>query len=363
MDTKILSITTNADRNAEILHIAGEALRHGDLVAFPTETVYGLGAIATDADAVARIFIAKGRPTTDPLIVHLADIANIAEVTGREWSALSPMAYRLAQQFWPGPLTLILPRGPQIPALVSAGLNTIGVRVPSLAIAQALIRATGSPIAAPSANRFGHTSPTIAQHVFDDLHGRIPYIIDGGATTVGVESTIVDVTNDIPRLLRPGGISVEALEEYLGQPLQRQTFQQSALSSPQIAPGSLLLHYAPSTELTVYAGHTASVVWQQVIAEVITQVHAGKNVGVLVPDEIIVAVVTAGAQVTASLGSQDDSAATAQHLFAGLRFLEEAGVDIIISGVTAWDGLGLAVQDRLWRATAGQMHFLEESNE
>ncbi|HKD75949.1 MAG TPA: L-threonylcarbamoyladenylate synthase, partial [Ktedonobacterales bacterium] len=196
----------------------GERLRAGELVAFPTETVYGLGADATNADAVRRIFAAKGRPNTDPLIVHIASPDALPAVTSLALDELPPLAQTLARHFWPGPLTLIVPRGPNIPDEVTAGLDTVGVRFPSHPAAQALIAAAGVPVAAPSANRFGHVSPTRAEHVLADLNTRIPWILDAGPCPVGVESTILDVTQSPPLLLRPGGTPVEAIEVAVGMP-------------------------------------------------------------------------------------------------------------------------------------------------
>jgi L-threonylcarbamoyladenylate synthase len=191
---------------AAIAH-AARLLRVGRLVAFPTETVYGLGADATSADAVRGIFSAKGRPLDDPLIVHIAEVSWLAEVA----ASVPALALRLAERFWPGPLTLVLPRGPRIPPLVTAGGSTVGVRLPAHPVARALIAAAGVPIAAPSANRFMHTSPTTAAHVLADLGGRIACVLDGGPCAVGVESTVVDLTTTPSRLLRPGGVGAEAL--------------------------------------------------------------------------------------------------------------------------------------------------------
>ena len=200
-----------AQPDATLLAHLGTRLRVGELVAFPTETVYGLGADATNARAVRTIFAAKGRPATDPLIVHIAEAEAVSQVTGHDLADLSPLVRLLADRFWPGPLTLILPRGPRIPDEVTAGLATVGVRVPEHSLARALIAAARVPIAAPSANRFGHTSPTTAQHVLADLARRIPWILDGGPCPIGVESTILDVTQPQPVLLRPGGVPIEAI--------------------------------------------------------------------------------------------------------------------------------------------------------
>src|SRR6266496_5384046 len=203
-----------------VIERAAKLLRNGDIIVFPTETVYGLGADAFQPAALERIFAAKGRPFSDPLIVHIAD-----EYTLELLTAIIPSeAKRLAQEFWPGPLTLILPRGPRVPLLVTAGLATVAIRMPRHPVALALISALGSPIAAPSANRFTHVSPTTAQHVFADLSGRVPLILDAGPCEIGIESTVLDLCSDEPRILRPGGISLEALHPVLPDvqpPIQR----------------------------------------------------------------------------------------------------------------------------------------------
>ena len=331
----------------------GAMLRAGELVAFPTETVYGLGADATQPEAVARIFAAKGRPNTDPLIVHIASFDQVTQVTGHTLADLPEMVRTLAAQFWPGPLTLILPRGPQIPLSVTAGLATVGVRLPAHRVARALIAAAGVPIAAPSANRFGHTSPTTAQHVFADLGDRIGWIVDGGPCTVGIESTIVDVTQSPPRLLRPGGVPREALEALLGQPL---TFRPHAAADEHAsaqAPGMLLSHYAPRARLLVFEDEALAATWERALAEVQALAQQGLRVGALVPDDLVSRFLAVGAQTVMSVGALANPTEVAQRLFAGLRALDDAGVAVIVCGSFAPTGLGLAIRDRLWRAAGG----------
>ncbi len=330
----------------------GAAIRAGEVVAFPTETVYGLGADATNPDAVARIFAAKGRPSSDPLIVHIAGIEQLPQVTGYAPADLPPATRVLAERFWPGPLTLVLPRGPAIPAAVTAGLATVGVRMPAHPVARALIAAAGVPIAAPSANQFGHTSPTTAQHVFADLGSRIPWIIDGGACPVGVESTIVDVMQSPPRVLRPGGVALEDLAAALGGPV---AFQERAAVRDGVsqAPGMLLSHYAPRARLLVFDDPDIPATWQRAIAEVQARSAQGMRVGALAPDALAAAFTAAGASAVAVLGALDDPRTVAQQLFAALRRLDDAGVALIISGSFTAAGLGLAVRDRLWRAAGG----------
>ena len=233
------------DPNPETIRQAASLLVAGELVAFPTETVYGLGANALDADAVAKIFIAKGRPSTNPVIVHIADVED-GEMVTATWPEV---AAKLAKRFWPGPLTLVLPRNPRIPDIVTAGGETVGVRCPDNTIARALIRAAGVPIAAPSANRSMELSPTRAEHVLNALDGRIAAILDGGPCRGGIESTVLDLTDAVPRLLRPGLISLAMLEEVIGEVRHLTT-----TAGPSRSPGQMARHYSPHTPLVLANG-------------------------------------------------------------------------------------------------------------
>src|SRR2546428_3598890 len=231
-----------------VIERAAKLLHDGELVVFPTETVYGLGAGAFQPAALERIFAAKGRPFSDPLIVHIADREDLVQLT----TSIPEQAKRLAQAFWPGPLTLILPRGPRVPHLVTAGLETVAIRIPRHHVALELIRALGSPIAAPSANRFMHVSPTTAQHALADLAGRVPLILDGGPCEIGVESTVLDLCSEVPTILRPGGISLEALRGVLPHvqlPIQHKVPGRGEDVQAKKAPGQLLTHYAPTIPL------------------------------------------------------------------------------------------------------------------
>jgi L-threonylcarbamoyladenylate synthase len=231
----------------EDIRHAAELLRAGKLVAFPTETVYGLGANALDADAVARVFEVKGRPTTSPVIVHVSDSKRVAQVAA-SWP---PAAEMLADRFWPGPLTLVLPKTAAVPQIVTAGLPTVGVRIPSHPVALALIRAAQVPIAAPSANRFTQLSPTTAQHVRDGLADCVDYILDGGPCEVGIESTVLSLADDVPVLLRPGGVSRQQIEEVIGPVTTAQHSDEGAHASPGMHPR----HYSPRTPvLLVHSG-------------------------------------------------------------------------------------------------------------
>ncbi len=334
---------------------AARVLVAGGLVVFPTETVYGLGAHALDATAVAGIFEAKERPHTDPLIVHLASTADLPRVA----ASVPADAAALAAAFWPGPLTLILPRHPDVPAIVTAGLPNVAVRVPAHPVAQGLLAAAAVPVAAPSANRFSRPSPTTAAHVLADLDTRVDLVLDGGATDIGVESTIVDCTVSPPVVRRAGGVPIEALVAIV--PAMAVADQAADAATPQVAPGQLLRHYAPAARLTVYDGALADSV-ARVAREVRQLTASGTRVGVLAPDEALTALApdlaaraAAGRVVVASLGPRDDSAAAARVLFAALRTLDADGVDVILALGPVRGGLGAAVWDRLRRAAEGRV--------
>jgi L-threonylcarbamoyladenylate synthase len=323
---------------------AAAILRAGGLVAFPTETVYGLGADALDAHAVRGIFAAKRRPADDPLIVHLGQADQIEQV-----AVSNAVSARLEQRFWPGPLTLVLPKRPSVPAAVTAGLPTVAVRVPAHTVAQALLTATGRPLAAPSANLFGRPSPTRARHVLDDLEGRIDAVLDGGPTTVGVESTIVDVSVTPPRLLRPGGLSAEAIEAVLGERLERLPASTPS-DGPQAAPGLMPVHYSPRTPLTLIVGAPATA-RARLRAEVAAAVAAGHSVGVIALDEdrTLFSGLALHAEV---VGAWPDPARSAARLFDAIRALDAVDLDVLFVRELADPtvGLGQALADRLRRA-------------
>lgn len=333
----------------DAIALAASLLRAGDVVAFPTETVYGLGADATSETAVQRIFVAKERPLHDPLIVHLADAAQLAEVA----RDIPPEVARLAERFWPGPLTLVLRRNPRIPAIVAAGGDTVGVRVPAHPVALALLRAAHLPIAAPSANRFMHTSPTTAAHVLADLDGRIACVLDGGPTTVGVESTVVDLTTHPPRLLRPGGVTLEALRTILPDIVAPDSTSTPANREPAHAPGQMERHYAPHTRLIVFDATGADAL-SAMLAEAEGAIARGERVGALAADEEAATLEGAGARV-ARLGPMNDLAAISRRLYAALRELDAAGLDVLLAHSFGRQGLGLAIEDRLRRAAGGRL--------
>ena len=311
---------------SEELERAIRAIREGKLVGMPTETVYGLAADATNDHAVARVFAAKGRPRFDPLIVHVAD----AE---RAWTVARPSerARRLAAAFWPGPLTLILPRTDIVSDLVTSGMDTVGVRCPDHVVARALIAGSGRPLAAPSANLFGRVSPTTAEHVREQLGDDVAVILDGGPSRVGVESTVLRVDPE-PLILRPGGLSREALEECLSTPVKVADHGARAENLPQEAPGMLASHYAPRVPLELLADRDS---WPtDPTVGRLTLTSEGLPPGG--PTEV--------------LSSDGDLTEAATRLFSALRALDQSGVESIVAKSVPDRGLGLAINDRLRRA-------------
>ncbi len=330
----------------EVLAQAGEVLRRGGLVAFPTETVYGLGADAFNPQAVARIFQVKGRPASDPVIVHIASHAQLHRVAAEVPAWAEP----LIERWMPGPLTLVLPKRPEVPDVVTAGKPTVAVRMPAHPVALGLIRAAGTPVAAPSANRFGHTSPTRAEHVLADLGEAVDVVLDAGPTPIGVESTILDATRFPPRLLRPGGAPKEALEALLGVAIP--VVAAAVREEEVMAPGMLPRHYAPQgSALWLFVGPVQPArAWMQATARDLHR--AGRRVGLLAFDEDLAVLGDAlPAEVAVvRLGPEADPEAVARRLFAALREMEAQGVEVILAREPQSPGLGLAVRDRLRRA-------------
>lgn len=341
--TELLTLSPH-NPNPELIRQAADVILRRDLVAFPTETVYGLGANALDEEAVARIFHAKGRPSNDPLIVHVASLDDVKLVA----TEIPPVVEKLAAAFWPGPLTLVLPKQAHVPASVTAGLDSVAVRVPSHPVALALIRASGVPIAAPSANRFGHTSPTTAQHVMDDLNGRIDMILDGGATSVGVESTVLDVTREPAMILRPGGVSREAIEKVIGA-VELRNNRPNSDDEAQVSPGLLGKHYTPNAELILCKGEKDSAL--EKLLELAKQAQVeGRSVGLLLANEDMASF--ASSCIPYPLGASDDLESIARNLYAGMRALDDQGVNLILTRDFGKQGLGLAIHDRLLRAAS-----------
>jgi L-threonylcarbamoyladenylate synthase len=334
LETRVLP----GDSPASIAEAAA-ALRDGEPVAFPTETVYGLGADALDARAVARVFEAKERPRFDPLIVHVADAAEIARYAIDD-DAADPRVATLAARFWPGPLTVVLRKRDVIPGIVTAGLPTVALRVPAHPVALALIRAAGLPVAAPSANRFGRVSPTRADHVVRQLGGRVRLVLDGGPCRVGLESTVLLLAAGDAVLLRPGGLPVESIEGAIG-PVRR--LADDGATSVALSPGRLSSHYAPGAALAIVDPWPGPAL----------VAAGGERVGLLAADAAgRAAAESAGGPFAAVevLSDRGDATEAAAGLFDALHRLDAAGVDRIVAQPVAEGGLGRAIMDRLRRA-------------
>ena len=315
---------------------AAALLRKGEVVAFPTETVYGLGADATSAAAIEKIFAAKGRPSDNPLIVHIGSVEQLPQVV----SAVSEAARKLMDAFWPGPLTIILPKQAGIAENVTAGLPSVGVRIPAHAVALALLKAANLPIAAPSANVSGRPSPTLALHVADDLSGKIAGILDGGATEIGIESTVIDCTSVPPVILRPGGVTRAEIEAVIGRVEMAETLTEPE-SAPK-SPGMKYTHYAPRAPLYLVRGDEAR--FRGLIA---AAQESGKRVGVLVP----VGQGDYGADVVLTCGLVGDPLSVSQGLYAALREFDAYELDVIYLAPFYGSDLGEAIRNRLQKAS------------
>lgn len=328
----------------ETISLAAFLWRTGQLVAFPTETVYGLGANALDEEAVKSIFTAKGRPQDNPLIVHIAHRAQMDTLC-----TVSPMAEKLIDAFWPGPLTLLLPKKAAVPDVVTASLPSVGMRMPSHPVAMALLAKCDLPIAAPSANRSGKPSPTLAKHVWEDMEGRIPLIVDGGACQVGVESTVLDMTSNPPCVLRPGSVTPEMLLTVL----KEVTVAGSVLrplhgDEPALSPGMRYKHYAPKGALTLVMGGDGNVL-PLMKAKYDDAIAKGKTACLLAFDDNLAALTGCH---TLSLGAITHPEEMANRLFDLLRQMDQENIDIIYSQVIPAQGVGLAIMNRLGRAAA-----------
>ncbi len=330
METRILPCTK------ENIEKAAHLLRGGELVGMPTETVYGLAANALDETAVSKIFIAKGRPQDNPLIVHISSLSMLESLAAK----VPDTAFQLAERFWSGPLTMILPKTAAVPSSVTAGLDTVAVRFPSHPAAQALIDAAGVPLAAPSANRSGSPSPTSAQHVYDDLQGKIPLILDGGSCTIGLESTVVSVAEGQITLLRPGAVTAEQLASIGAEvTIARAVCEQLRPDEKVLSPGMKYKHYAPKASVYILDCN---------LADFVRYVDAH-------PQEDCYALVYEGEEQALSIpsvtyGRAEDSLSQAQALFGSLRKLDELGAKIVYARCPSRQGVGLAVYNRLLRA-------------
>lgn len=353
MDYKAKTVILHIDPaapDADTIARAAAVIRAGGLVAFPTETVYGLGANALDAEAVERIFLAKRRPANDPLITHIAGVRDMYRLA----KTVPAYATLLAEAFWPGPLTMVMARGEAVPDNVSSGLPTVAVRMPIHPVARALIDAAGTPIAAPSANTFTRPSATTAAHVLEDLYGRVDVVIDGGPTPLGLESTVIDLTVNPPVVLRPGGVVLEDLRRVIPDVTLAPRFVSEGETAN--APGQMLRHYAPRAKLMLYEGPAAPV--RAAIADTaLRYIASGRRVGILTGNEDAALYTQTGARII-SLGDSDDHAAIGRVLFGALRALDGQGVDVILAPMFDAGGLGAAIRDRLLRAAEGNVHYV-----
>lgn len=343
-DTITLKIDPD-EPTPEIIALSGAVLRAGGLVAFPTETVYGLGANALDTSAVDHIFSAKGRPSSDPVIVHIADVAQLSDIA----IDLPDVIHRLIGAFWPGALTFILKKSPSIPLNVTAGQQTVAVRMPDHPVALRLIQAAGVPVAAPSANRFSRPSPTSATHVLDDLEGHVDIVLNAGITRIGVESTILDLSRPDPVVLRPGGVPLEALQTYLPQVVFQPHYLGETVNAAP-SPGTLLKHYSPDAQVWLFKGPGALDCMLQTAERLQNE---GQKVALLLSEADLQGLSAMALPMVFSLGK--DEAVMARRLFFGLRELDAQGVDAILVRAPQQQGLGLAIWDRLLRAAEGRI--------
>ncbi len=341
MDT-IIKKAKRGKLNKGIIGTAGKILKKGGLVAFPTETVYGLGADALNEKAAEKIYAAKGRPSDNPLIIHIAkmeDLETIADI-------IPESAVTVAEKYWPGPITMIFEKSEIVPYGTTGGLDTVAVRMPSDEIAQGIIEAGGGFIAAPSANTSGRPSPTAAEHVIEDLYGKVDMIVDGGAVDIGVESTILDMTVNPPMILRPGAITKEMLTELIGEVSEDRTMLHGSMDDAPKAPGMKYRHYAPKGDLSIVEGPMEFVI-ESINRMAALRISQGHKVGIIGTEETI-GRYTDG--IIKSVGTREDEATIANHLYAILREFDAEEVDYIFSESFATGGIGNAIMNRLLKA-------------
>lgn len=354
MMTKLYQIDKNKI-DKEKMREAGELLLAGELVAFPTETVYGLGGNALDASASRKIYAAKGRPSDNPLIVHIADWDSLDRIT----SNIPEGAKKLADVYWPGPLTMIFPKSDAVPVETTGGLDSVAVRMPNHPIALELIRQGGGYVAAPSANTSGRPSPTEAKHVAEDLNGRIAMILDGGNVGIGLESTIVDFTEEIPTVLRPGAINLDMLTKVLGEVRMDPGLEQENEHVRPKAPGMRYRHYAPKAQLAIVEGDTDAVI-EKINALTESKLAEGKKVGIISTDETYYRYKNG---IIKSIGSRQEEESIARHLYGILRDFDEEEADCIYSESFETPKLGMAIMNRLLKAAGHKIIDASEKPE
>ena len=338
----IIKKVENEQLNNEVIIEAGEILKRGGLVAFPTETVYGLGADALNEEAAQKIYAAKGRPSDNPLIVHITNMEDLLKITKN----VSKEAFKVAEEYWPGPLTMIFEKNEKVPYGTTGGLNTVAVRMPSHEIARAVIDAGGGYIAAPSANTSGRPSPTVAEHVKEDMDGRIDMIVDGGDVEIGVESTILDMTVTPPMILRPGAVTKEMLEDLIGEVAEDVALIDPDSKKKPKAPGMKYRHYAPKAELLIVEGKMDQVI-EMINRMAKEQISKGYKVGIIGTEESVASYKEGDVK---SIGTREDESTIAVHLYGILREFDQDEVDYIYSESFATGGIGSAIMNRLLKA-------------
>ena len=344
METIVVEINGNKMDKETLLNIerAGKIIKEGGLVAFPTETVYGLGGDACNPDSSRKIYAAKGRPSDNPLIVHVCRFEDVEKIV----SDVPESARKLAEAFWPGPLTMIMNKSDIVPYETTGGLDTVAIRMPNNKIALELIGKSGGYIAAPSANTSGRPSPTVAKYCVEDLSGKIEMIIDGGQVGIGIESTIVDLTSEVPMILRPGYITAKMLEDVLGEISIDKTIIDSTSTLKPKAPGMKYRHYAPKGDLTIVQGQQGAVV-DYINGECARALAAGKRCGVIGTDETVSLY---RADVVKSVGNREEESTVAHELFKVLREFDDEKIDVMFSEAFDDSGIGQAIMNRLLRA-------------
>lgn len=355
METKIIRIDKEQiDYN--LLEEAVNVIKNGGIVAFPTETVYGLGANGLDIKAIEKIFAAKGRPQDNPLILHIYSINQIKELV----EDIPDIAKACIKEFWPGPLTILFKKSRKVPEIITAGLDTVAIRMPENKIALELIRLSNTPIAAPSANISGRPSPTSAKHVIEDLSGKVDMIIDGGSTGIGLESTVLDLSGDIPMILRPGGITEEDLKKIIPNITMDFSIMKSDENIIPKSPGQKYRHYAPKSEMILFSGEVDNIV-EEIIGHTKKYSKMGKKVGIMCTDETtslyedFIKEFNTPETLVISLGSRENKETIAHNLFYTLRLFDETNVDIILAEGINLSHLGTAIMNRMMKAASGKI--------
>ncbi|RKD31394.1 L-threonylcarbamoyladenylate synthase [Thermohalobacter berrensis] len=350
INTEVLKIDRN-NPDKEKIKMAADVIKNGGTVAFPTETVYGLGANALDEKAVEKIFIAKGRPQDNPLIVHIGDVNQIYPLV----ESVPEKALKLMERFWPGPLTLLFNKSDKIPSKITGGLETVAIRMPNHKIAVELIKEANLPVAAPSANTSGKPSPTNASHVIEDLMGKIDMIIDGGNTGVGVESTVLDISTDMPTILRPGGITKEDLLEIFPEVKIDPALEKSSKDLKPKSPGQKYRHYSPNAQMIVIQGELQEI--SQSIKELLKEYEEkGLKVGIMATEQTKNIYESKNVIV---VGDRDRPETIAANLFKVLREFDKKGVDLILAEGVEESGIGMAIMNRMRKAAGGNVKTIE----